>query len=62
MRRAPLRGPPALVSPPLKPGMRNVMIKARSQARRDFGFNLTQRGEHRLLRPRRIQPREISLR
>jgi hypothetical protein len=41
--------------------MRNMMLNAGSQARRDFRFNLTQGGEHRLLLLRRIQPRKIPL-
>jgi hypothetical protein len=56
-----LHGTLALVTPPLKPSMRNMVLNALPQARRDFGFNLTQRRKHRLLFLRRIQPRKISL-
>jgi hypothetical protein len=49
MRRPPPRGALAFFPPPLKPSMRNVMLNPLPQACRDFGFNLAQRGQHRLL-------------
>jgi hypothetical protein len=61
MRSPPLRGPLAFLPPPLKPRMRDMMLNPLPQACCDFGFDLTQRGQHRLLLLRRIQPRKVPL-
>jgi len=61
MRGAPVRSPLAFIPPPLKPSMRDMVLNALSQARRHFGFNVTQRAEYRLLLLWRIQPRKVSL-
>jgi hypothetical protein len=56
----PLRAPFTLLTPPLKARVRDMMVDARAQTARDLAFDFAQLSEHRLLRRRRVKPREIS--